>query len=153
MIQDSIKAIGKLTVKVTGPDGTVKDQRFIDNVVVNVGKAFIASRMRGTTDALMSHMAIGTGTVAAAASQSALGTEVARTALTGTAAATTTVTNDAVQYSALFGPNTPGAPAAVTEAGIFNASSAGTMLCRTKFDPVNKDVADSLAITWTVTIA
>jgi len=41
---------------------------------------------------------------------------------------------------------------AVTEAGIFNASSAGTMLCRTTFSVINKAAADTLGITWTVTV-
>ena len=42
---------------------------------------------------------------------------------------------------------------ALTEAGIFNASSGGTMLCRTEFDVVNKGSADTMTITWTVTVS
>ena len=38
---------------------------------------------------------------------------------------------------------------AVTEAGILNASSSGTLLCRTEFSVVNKGSADSMTITWT----
>jgi len=41
----------------------------------------------------------------------------------------------------------------LTEAGIFNASTSGNMLCRTKFDVVNKSATDTLAITWVVTIS
>jgi len=93
-------------------------------------------------------MAIGTGSTAAAAGDSALGSESARVALTST-----TVTNNEVAYVATFPANTPSSAAAITEAGLFNASSSGTMLCRTVFDVVNKGTADSMTITWTVTVS
>lgn len=41
----------------------------------------------------------------------------------------------------------------IKEAGIFSASSGGTMLCRTVFLPVNKEHGDSITITWVVTIS
>jgi len=41
----------------------------------------------------------------------------------------------------------------ITEAGIFNASSSGTLLCRTVFSVVNKGASDSMTITWTVTVS
>ena len=42
---------------------------------------------------------------------------------------------------------------ALTEAGIFNASSAGTLLCRTVFSVVTKGASDAMTITWTVTLS
>ena len=42
---------------------------------------------------------------------------------------------------------------AITEAGLFNASSSGTMLCRTVFSVVNKGASDAMTITWTVTVS
>ena len=42
---------------------------------------------------------------------------------------------------------------AVVEAAILNASSGGTLLCRTVFSVVNKAAADTLKITWTVTVS
>jgi hypothetical protein len=42
---------------------------------------------------------------------------------------------------------------AITEAGILNAASAGILLCRTTFSVINKGAADTLGITWTVTVA
>lgn len=74
----------------------------------------------------MSHMAIGTGSTAAAASDTALGSQSARTTLTST-----TVTDNDVVYVDTFPAGT--GTGAITEAGIFNASSGGTMLCRTVF--------------------
>lgn len=144
--QDQIKATGSLKIVVRGADGAVKDEHEVKNLVVNSGLAFIASRMAGTSAAVMSHMAIGAGTANAAAGDTTLGLELGRVALTST-----TVTANSVAYAATFGPGV--ATGAVTEAGIFNDGAAGTMLCRTKFNVVNKDVGDTMAITWTVTVA
>ena len=143
MLHENLKLTGKLSIAINNE--IVKE---VDNLVVTDGKEFVASRMEGTSDAVMSHMAIGTGSTAAAGGDSALGSESARVALTST-----TVTNNEVAYVATFPANTPSSAAAITEAGLFNASSSGTMLCRTVFDVVNKGTADSMTITWTVTVS
>jgi hypothetical protein len=141
-----LKATGALKITVRGADGQVKQEQEVKNLVVNTGLAFIASRMKDTTLAAMSHMAVGAGTGNAAAGDTALGSELGRVALTST-----TVTANAVAYVASF-PAGSGT-GAVTEAGIFNAGSSGTMLCRTKFAVVNKEAGDTMSITWTVTIS
>jgi len=145
---EKIIATGELKITVTAPDGTVKHEQEVKNLVVTAGLGFIASRMAGTSANVMSHMAIGTNNTAAAAGNTALGAESARVALTST-----TPTGAAVAYVASFPAGTPASLTAITEAGIFNASSSGTMLCRTVFQPVNKDVNDTMSITWTVTMA
>ena len=147
MFNDSIKMKGRLNIVLTGPDGKVKEQHEVDNLVVTVGKNFIASRMKDATATAMSHMEVGTGTTAAAVGDTALGAAVAssRVALTST-----TVTTNSVAYVATFPAGT--GTGALTEAGIFNASSSGTMLCRTVFSVINKGAADTLGITWTVTV-
>ena len=145
---EKIVATGKLKIVVTAPDGTVKHEQEVKNLVVTTGLGFIASRMAGTSANVMSHMAIGTGSTAAAAGNTTLGTESARVALTST-----TPTGAAVAYVASFPAGTPASLTAITEAGIFNASSSGTMLCRTVFAVVNKDVNDTMSITWTITMA
>lgn len=143
MFQDGMKLSGKLTISVN--DEVVKE---VDNLVVSAGKDFVASRMEGTTDAVMSHMAIGTGNTAAAAGDTALGSESARVALTSTS-----VSSNVITYAATFGAGTPSSAAAITEAGLFNASTGGTLLCRTVFDVVNKGAADSMTISWAVTVS
>ena len=145
MIKDNFKAKGRLNIVVKDAEGNVKDSREVDNLVVNTGLAYIASRMKDTTDTAMTHMAVGTGTTAAAAGDTALGSESHREALDST-----TVTSNAIAYVSSFeaGEGT----GALTEAGIFNAASGGTMLCRTVFDVVNKGANDTLSITWTITI-
>ena len=144
--QDQIKASGALRVVLTGPDGVVKEEHEFKNLVVTVGKNFVASRMVGTTAAVMSHMAIGSSATAAAAGDTALGDELGRVAL-GSSTATTNV----VTYTATFPAGT--GTGAVVEAGILNAASAGTLLCRTTFAVVNKSANDAMSVTWTVTIS
>jgi len=150
MLIDKVKAKGTVHFVLTDENGKVKEQRE-ENLVVNTGLAYIASRMVGTAKNVMSHMAVGTGTTAAAAADSALQTESARVALTSTTIVTTVAANDAVQYVATFNPGT--GTAALTEAGIFNASSSGDLLCRTVFPVINKGALDTLTITWKVTVA
>ena len=63
---------------------------------------------------------------------------------------TTTISTNTVEYVATFGAGT--GTAALVEAGILNAGSGGTLLCRTVFSVVNKGADDTLTITWTITI-
>ena len=147
MLNENVKMTGELQIVVTGPDGQIKEDRLVPNMVVTVGKNFVASRMAGATSAVMSHMAVGAGTVAPAVSDTALGSELGRVALTTTGGV---ATNATVEFVASFPAGT--GTGAVTEAGIFNASSGGTMLCRTTFAVVNKGAEDSIAITWRVTV-
>jgi hypothetical protein len=145
MFQDALKVTGDVAIKLYNRDGSLKDEREIKNLVVTVGKQFIASRMVNTTTA-MSHMAIGSGAVAAAAANTTLGTELGRVALSGNSA-----TGAVVTYTASFPAGT--GTGAVTEAGVFNAVSAGTMLCRTVFAVVNKGADDAMSITWQITVS
>ena len=151
MLDDSLKTKGVVEVLLLDADGNIKEHREFPNLVVNSGLAYIASRMKDATATTMSHMAVGSGSVAAAAADTALGTQLARVALDSTSLTTTTATNDAVQYVATFAAGT--GTGAITEAGIFNASSAGTLLCRTVFSVINKGALDTLVITWKVTVA
>jgi hypothetical protein len=143
---DSLKASGSLRVVITGEDGQVKEEHEFKNLVVTVGKNFVASRMVGTAANVMSHMAIGSSSTAAAIGDTALGAELGRVAL-----ASGSATNAVVTYTATFPAGT--GTGAVVEAGIFNASPAGTMLCRTVFSVVNKGANDAMSVTWTVTIS
>lgn len=141
MINDNLKLKGRLNIAINGE--TVKE---VDNVVVTAGKGYVASRMKDATATAMSHMGIGTGSTAAGASDTALGSQSVRGALTST-----TVSSNEVTYVSTFAAGS--GTGAITEAGIFNASSSGTMLCRTVFSVVNKGASDSMTITWTVTVS
>lgn len=142
---DILTVVGTPRIVLKDKDGNVKQDFSVPNLVVTAGKGFIASRMVGTAQAVMSHMAVGTGATAAAAGDTALQSEAARVALSGSSASGAVAT-----YTATFGAGV--GTGAITEAGILNASSAGTMLCRTTFPVVNKGADDTMSVTWTVTV-
>ena len=154
---EQVQAKGKVTIVLTDENGNIKEERNIDNMVVTIGKNHFTIKALGylasagnTVPNTMSHMAVGTLNTAAATGQTALATEVARVALTTSALATTTTTNDSIQYVATFAAGT--GTGALVEAGILNAASAGNMLCRTVFSTINKGASDSMTITWTVSL-
>jgi hypothetical protein len=143
-LNELFKLTGKVHVTLTNEHGEVIEQR-ATNLVVTTGKDFTASRMVGTASNIMSHMAVGSDNTAAAVGNTALGAELGRVALTAG-----TASGNVVTYTATFGAGV--GTGGIQEAGIFNASSGGTMLCRVVFAVVNKGANDTMAITWTVTV-
>lgn len=141
-------AKGRVKLQLISPEGKIKSEQVVSNLVVDTGLDFITSRMEGTTDAVMSHMEVGTDNTAPAAVDTTLGTAIAgsRVSLTST-----TVTDNAIEYIGDFPAGT--GTGAIVEAGVFNAASTGTMLCRTIFSVVNKGSDDTLKITWTITVS
>ena len=140
-LTSDLKLTGYVTVKING-----KVVQEIPNLVVTSGKQHAVARLKDATATAMSHMAAGTGSSATSAGDTTLGTESARVALTSS-----TVSGETVTYVATFPANTPSTLTALNEAGIFNASSGGTMLCRTVFAGViNKDTSDAMSITWAI---
>lgn len=142
---ETIKAKGDVNIVIEREDGSV-DTIDINNLVVDVGLNYIVSRMKDATATAMSHMELGSGSTAAAAGNTTLGTALGRAVLTST-----TVSGNTIQYVASFSAGV--ATGNVQEAGIFNASTGGTLLCRTVFGLVTKAAGDSMTITWTITVA
>jgi hypothetical protein len=142
--RSNVTVTGTPRIVLTDKNGNVKQDFSVPNLVVTTGKTFIAARMVGTPTA-MSHMALGTGTTAAAVGDTTLQTEIARVSLSSSSA-----TGAVATYVASFPAGT--GTGAITEAGILNAGSSGTMLCRTVFPVVNKGADDTMSITWTITI-
>jgi hypothetical protein len=148
MVNEDLRAVGRLNIVLLDENGNVKTTRDVDNLVVDSGRTHIASRMVGVSQTAMTHMGIGTSTTAASAPNTALLAEV------GTRVALTTYSNASQVVTAIttFGTTNPATSQAITEAGIFNALTGGVMLCRTTFSAINKDPTDTLQITWTITV-
>ena len=146
MFTELVNVKGNLEVILLDENGNQKDYRKVENLVVAVGKQVIAARLLGNTLAVMSHMAVGSDSTAAATGQTALGAELGRVTFDSTARAANVNT-----YIATFPAGT--GTGALTEAAILNAASSGNMLCRTTFSVVNKAAADTVVITWNVTVA
>ena len=148
MIIDNLEITGALQISL---NNEIVHQ--CDNLVVTVGKQWVANRFKDTVSGFtqkdqMTHMAVGSGSAAAAVGNTALGTELNRIALT---TAGGTVSGVTVQYDATWS-DAIGA-LAIEEAGIFNASSAGDMLARTVFSVINKGTDDTVSISWTITVS
>lgn len=147
-MEESLMLKGRVNYKLFDANGQLKDERDIDNVVVTVGKSYLALWLTQATQAdfFMHYIGLGTGTNAASASDTALQIELA-TRIAGALSSSTNVW----QNQATFGPgiNT----GAITEAGIFSTSVSGTMLSRQVFAVVNKAAGDSLQVTWQITLS
>lgn len=143
---DGLKFAGRLNIVLADKDGNIKEQREETNLVVSAGLNFICDRMEGTTEAVMSHMGVGSDNTTPAAGDTDLGTLLGSREVLDS----TTVSANTITYVSTFeaGDGT----GAITEAGIFNAATGGTMLCRTVFDVVNKQADDTMTITWTITL-
>lgn len=147
--QENLKATGKVRIVKTNAQGVTTQDFEVPNLVVTTGKNFIASSMIKTTTnspAAMTHMAIGTTSTTPSAGDTALGGQTGRVSLSAG-----TVSGNAITYTATFPAGT--GDGAIVEAGIFNASSGGTMLCRTTFPTVTKGSGDTIAVTWVVTVS
>lgn len=148
MHHELLKITGQLIIEVRDADGVVTHSVEVPNLVTTVGKTAIADRLglSSPTIAAMTHMAIGTTNTAAAVGDTTLAAEAARVALTSSTPSTNTVV-----YVATFPAGT--GTGSIVEAGLLNAGSAGTLLCRSVFATITKAASDSLTITWTVTVS
>jgi len=147
-MQDSIQIKGDVVLISTTKDGNISKQLAIPNLVVSGGKNFIASRMASANANVMSHIAVGTGgNTAAAASQTTLTAELGRGNVDISGG---TVTSNTISFSATFADGQ--VEGNLSEAGIFNASANGTMLCRTTFPNYEKVPGETLTVSWTIKI-
>jgi hypothetical protein len=139
-MNDSLNLRGDVCIKLN--DEIVLEKK---NLIVNTGKNFLANAVINSSTSPFTYMAIGTSSTAAAVGDTSLGSELVRQAFTSSSVASNVVTL-VTTYAAGTGTG------ALTEAGIFNASSSGTLLSRIVFSAINKGSADSLTITWTITV-
>lgn len=150
-MKDNLKLKGLITLTLTDKNGNVKDKREIKNQITNTGLAQMALLAGDASAVPFTFLALGTGTNAAAATDTALQTETSVSGLARAAATvsrvTVTVANDTLQLLKAF---TAAGDAAITECGIFNAASVGTMLGRQVFSVVNVATDDILTITYKV---
>ena len=106
-------------------------------------------------DSNMTHMEVGSSSIHPddsgtndASGQTSLGTPIDRNLL---ATAGGVVTDNKIVYECTW--LAEDGSGGITEAGIFNDDTVGTMLARTVFPIVNKGDDDSMTITWTITVS
>lgn len=148
-IQETVKLTGHINFKLFDANGNLKEERNIKNVITTVGKAYMATWLAAATqsDYFMKYVGLGTGNAAASAADTDL-----QTPLPTREIATITAPGGAVWQSVSnfgAGVNT----GAITESGIFSASSGGTLMARQTFTVINKGASDTLQVTWQITIS
>ena len=149
-MNENMKITGIVSATLRGPDGKIKDRFETKNLVVSAGRQHIADQLSSISQASMSHMAIGAGTTTQTVNDTSLESEINRKTFTSKSQGAGADANKVIYVAEWV----PGAgTGAITEAGIFNAASSGTMLCRTTFPVKNKGAGDSLTLTWTITIS
>ena len=120
----------------------------------SVGTSIVTNRMiqAGTAP---KNIGWGTGTTAAAVVDTTLQTEAAPTTAGGRTVgtesrATKTVANDTYQVGGTVTQTAVG-PVAITESGLFDATTAGNMLLHGVFGAINTNQGDSIAFTFQLT--
>ena len=148
-----------LYLKVLHADGTSTDYGCVGRrVVTDVGVAYIVDAFQNSVELEnMKYHGFGTGTGAEAAGDTALGTELTTQYAVDSTRPTGTTTEGAsaniYRTVATLSPDS-GGTIAITEHGVFSASSAGVLLDRTKFSAVNLVAgSDSLAATYELTLS
>jgi len=141
--------------------GTWNNELRFENLVVNTAFPEVAGLINGATSpASFEFIGIGTGTTAVAAGDTALETEINndgnpsftnRGGAGSASRVTTTVTNDTAQVVKTFviGAFTP----AVTESGLLNSDTAGTLFARQVFSAVNLVENDNFQVTWQIAVS
>ena len=148
MIKDDFGIKGSMIATLYKANGDVEVRRK-DNIIVNAGFDFICNSigLSASRPGVMSYIAVGTGTTAAAVTQTSLVTETLRKAATYAHTAGTKV----FTMTATFLPGE--ATVAITEAGVLNAASAGTLMDRVVFSVINKGADDTLTCQFQFTLA
>lgn len=113
-------------------------------LLVNTGKAVVTNRLQGSGTAPQ-YVAWGTGAGTTAATDTTLFTETG-TRVSGTQSqVTTSVTNDTYQ---VVGTQTAGGALAITNAGLFDASTSGNLFVKGDFSTINLATGDSIQFTF-----
>ena len=116
-------------------------------LLVNTGKAVVTNRVKnGATGATEpNYVAYGTGAGTTALTDTTLFTETG-TRVAGTSTQqTTTTTNDTYQ---VIGTQTAGGTLAITNAGLFDASTSGNLFVKGDFTTINLSSGDSIQFTF-----
>jgi hypothetical protein len=121
-------------------------QQYHGDLIVNAGLADVAQLIYDQYD----YVGIGTGTTAAANTDTQLETQVETRVAPTKSIVTTTITNDTAQFSGQF---TLTAGRAITESGLFVLSSGGVMLCRQVFSVLNLASGDIVTFVWKIQVS
>jgi hypothetical protein len=140
-LNENMKVHGYIEIKLFDPTGDLKDYRLIPNLITTKGfNKYLQSVFNAAPSAALrgTFLAIGTTATGLAVGDTALEAECAVARGAGTFSHTADTAQGTVAYTF-----STGGPWAIVEMGLFDASAAGTMICRGTFAAVNKGTADT----------
>lgn len=147
-LKDGLTLYGELHAILRDADGNIKKEIRVKNQVQTYMLTNVADMLSDQGEAAISHMAVGTGT-GQAVGDSTLSAQIGvRYALDG---GTPTHAAAVVTYHRMFaaGEGTDN----IREAGLFNHLSAGDMGLYNDSISFDKSGADTLGMTWTLTVS
>jgi len=148
---DEVIPKGKFYVYLYGPDGSLKEKRQGYNVVTTVGKEFMASFLYSAAVAASTftckYIAIGSGQVPEATSDTAMGTELARVA----ASTVSYVSGQVLQMTATFATGV--GTGSIYEYGVLSSLTVGTLLARDSESVITKGANDTLTVVYQITLS
>jgi hypothetical protein len=162
MAKDGMKVKGTLNIKLVGPDGEVKLDKNVNNLITTVGDKYYAQMgcagVGGNSAPTLAYgMQVGTSTTAVAKSStgSAIGSFIANSGVafdTVTAAVVSGDTGWKITYVAEFGAGTGTGTiqeaVITTETNSNTASVENKTIARVLTGAISKGAADTLTLTW-----
>lgn len=128
---------------------------FGPNLIVNAGEAFLVDAWQNLVELeIMKFHGVGTGAVAAAETDTALGAESTTILNPDSTRATGSLTEASASVFRSVGTNTFDGAGAITEWGLFSlaGTGTGTMWSRVVFAAINVASADSIQTTYDLTV-
>lgn len=155
---DRVLMYGALNVAIVHRNGSVLDlgcvgKRVVTTAFVNYLRDDLAAAAGAADISNFKYHECGTGSTAEAIGDTALVTPCTTTLNPDSTRAVGTQVNSVAKTYSSVGTLTFDGAAAVTEHGLFNAASTGTLMDRTVFAAVNVASGDSIQFTYTLTIS
>jgi hypothetical protein len=140
---------GRVRLKLTGPDGQVKHESLRLNNITALMDRHVADQMSDQGEGSIGYIGVGVGVGTEIPSQIGLDESLACVVLDSITQGSDENDNDVI-YVATFGPRV--GTGIISEAGLLkDDNNISLMAYLTGFAPINKQVADTLTVTWTVT--
>jgi hypothetical protein len=148
---EQIRLRGCFRITLGDQDGNIVDERVVNNLVVTAGRAWVLKQIQSVnhvTSQNLSHIAIGSGLVAPATGDTALGNEVTSVAISSFDTTALTANPPAFTAQAVIASNEGNTT--LGEVAVLNSNSGGTMLCRATFASFVKATSNILNISYTI---
>lgn len=145
---DSAAHVGvNLTIDVQDAStGELLHRDELHNLVTLAGRNLVRDLLNEATDGGLTHLGVGSGDVAVAASDTALVAELLRDLFTKR------TPGDGALTLTYFLGSTAANGSTLQEAGLFTAATAGTLFARAVHEPIAKSASITVTYTWQVTI-